>query len=123
MSNFRFEKITSRLQHLLNEIIVNTEIKDHRVNSLLSVSAVELSRDGSHAKIKVSGYLAKNDLDEGIVGLNSAAGYIQKIVASRLHTRRTPKLTFIKDEALIHGMEISQRLKKLSDDPPSSLPH
>lgn len=115
MSNFRFERLRTRLYQILNELIVSNKIKDHRVNSMLSVSAVELSRDGAYAKVKVSGYLDKKELDEGVAGLNSAAGFIQHILSTRLSPRHTPKLTFVKDEELFRSFEIAKRLKNIDE--------
>jgi len=115
MSSFRFERLQTRLWQILNELIVSNKIKDHRVSSMLSVSAVELSRDGVYAKVKVSGYLGKRELEEGVAGLNHAAGFIQKVLSTRLSPRHTPKLTFVKDEGLLQSFEITKRLKNIGE--------
>ena len=121
MGNFRQEKMKSRVSHIISELIITNEIKDHRVNSMLSISDVELSRDGAYAKVWVSGYL--ESLEEAVAGLNSAAGFIQKILGKRLGTKHTPKLNFMQDEEFVQGFKIAKRLKELDSEGSGTASH
>ncbi len=90
------------------------EIKDPRVNSFLSITRVEASQDGSHAKLWVSS-LEDNDarVDAGAAGLAHAAGFIQATIAKRVRLRLTPILSFIADRGIKESFEINEKLKDL----------
>jgi ribosome-binding factor A len=122
MSGFRLQKVEHQITQIISELIMKGEIKDYRVNSLLSVSAVEVSRDLSYAKIRISGYMDERALDQGVEGLKSAAGFIQSVLGKRMKTRNTPKLNFIADRGISEGMEITRKLKDLTGEDRESGP-
>ena len=116
MSGFRLERVEARIAHIISDLIVRGEVKDHRVRGMFSISAVECSKDGAYAKVRVSSYLAEEDMQKVVAGLNHASGFIQRILGKHLHTRHTPKLTFVVDTSLIQSFEIASRLKELSSE-------
>ncbi len=120
MSNHRLQKVENQITHIISELIMKGEVKDYRVNSLLSVSAVEVSRDLSYAKVRVSGFMDERKLDEAVEGLNSAAGFIQSALGRRIKTRNTPKLRFFPDHGISEGFDITQRLKDLTGNEPET---
>lgn len=116
MSGFRLQKVENQISQIISEMILKGEIKDHRVSSLLSISAVEVSRDLGYAKVRISGFVEDRQLREGVEGLNSAAGFIQSILGKKLRTRNTPKLSFILDKGIAEGFEITRKLKEVLKD-------
>ncbi|AHC15187.1 30S ribosome-binding factor RbfA [Salinispira pacifica] len=131
MGNFRLQKVEHQITQIVSELILKGEIKDHRVNSMLSISAVEVSRDLAYARIHISAFLKDRELGEAVEGLNSAAGFIQRQLGKRMRTRNTPKLTFVRDDGISKGFEVTQKLKELNvqqqepgeDDPSGSDSH
>lgn len=114
MGNFRLQKVEHQVTQIVSELIMKGDVKDHRVNTMLSISAVEVSRDLAYARIHISAYLNDRDINEAVEGLNSAAGFIQRHLGKRMHTRNTPKLTFVRDDGISKGFEVTQKLKELN---------
>lgn len=54
MDQIRRNRLEELLREEISALILSGEIKDPRVASLVSVSRVEVNRDGSHAKVWVS---------------------------------------------------------------------
>jgi ribosome-binding factor A len=113
MSELRVTRIQDQLQREISELILSGDIKDPRVNSFISVTRVSLSNDLTLAKVFVSTFEEGSALNKAVDGLNSAAPYIQGIIGRKLKTRNTVKLTFIGDEGIKKGFELTQKMKDL----------
>jgi ribosome-binding factor A len=94
-------------------LIMSGDIKDPRVNSFLSVSRVEAAKDLSFAKVYISSFQDAGQLEEGVIGLNSAAKYIQGLLGRKLRLRLTPILRFEADHGVRDGIAIIQKMKGL----------
>jgi len=124
MTSYRLNRVNSLIEQTIGSLILRQDIKDPRVSTLLSVTDVEVSKDLTSAKIGISGYLEKDELEKGVEGLNNAAGFIQSRLGKELKTRQTPKLTFHVNHNIEAGFELSKQLEGLvrgqdSDGTPS----
>ena len=52
-------------------------------------------------------------LEKGVAGLNSAAGFIQSSIAKKLRIRQFPKLTFVVDSGMKEGFAMVKKLNEL----------
>jgi ribosome-binding factor A len=111
MSGARSARIADQIQRELAEI-VRSQLRDPRVSRLVTLTAVELSRDQSHAKVFFTVLGAPSDIEEVLHGLQRAAGFMRSELAHRLSTRSVPDLHFEYDESVERGM----RLSKLIDE-------
>lgn len=102
-----------QLRHEVSELILRREVKDPRVDSFLSITRVEVARDGSHAKLFVSTFREGDALAKGVAGLNNAAGFIQAGISRRLRIRLTPRLVFLADPGIKEGFEMGEKIKDL----------
>ena len=114
MANFRMERVNRLIQEKLGNMIVSGVIKDPRVNTFLSITAVEVSRDIAYAKVYVSSFESEKKVDEAVKALNHAAGFVQGKLAKQIHMRNTPKLSFFKDDSVRRGIEMTKKLDGLS---------
>lgn len=121
MDAIRLHKVEEQIKEIIAGLILEGRVKDPRVNASVSITRVELARDGSHAKVFVSSYI-DNELALTVHGLQHAAGFIQSQLAQYIHTRNTPKLTFIKDDGIRKGQEIINTIDKLLENQPVSDP-
>lgn len=108
----RTDRISAVLQRELADLL-RREIRDPRLTSLISISAVEISRDLSHAKI----YVTQLDSDPEAVKatlkiLNHAAPYLRTQIGSRIKLRITPQLRFIYDESISRGAHLVDLINK-----------
>lgn len=113
MSELRVARVQDQLQREISELILSGEIKDPRVNAFLSVTRVSVSNDLSQAKVYVSTFEEGKALSKGVDGLNSAAPYIQGVIGRKLRMRLTVKLSFLADEGIRKGFELTQKMKDL----------
>lgn len=115
MGLYRIERLNSELQRAISALIMKGEVKDPRVSKFLSVNRVEVSRDLSFAKVYVSSFLPDGEIEKGVIGLNSAAGFIQTFISKKMRIRKFPKMTFIKDESMKGGFNMVNRLTRLEN--------
>jgi len=100
---------TERLNHLIQAEIsdlLRKHVNDPRLNGLISVTGVEISKDLKNARVSISSLGGSLDRDEILKGFNSAAGYLRRELAHRLNIRVTPELSFKFDDSIEHGVNL-----------------
>ncbi|MFP4330619.1 MAG: 30S ribosome-binding factor RbfA [Alkalispirochaetaceae bacterium] len=112
MSEHRLARVERQLIEELSAILMREEIKDPRVSPLISFSHAKVAKDLAYARVWVSGYLSRNELDNAVEALNHAAGFLQGKLGKLLKYRSTPKLTFVVDHSIEEGYEMIQRIKE-----------
>lgn len=112
----RTRKIESQLKEIVGDEVA--ELSDPRVQGLLTVIAVRVSPDLSHATVFYS-VLAGTDEEQAREGLQSAAGRIQNAVGAETRLKRTPRLFFEPDPVIDQAGRIEAALREVkeSDDP------
>lgn len=112
----RTRKIESQLKEIVGDEVA--ELSDPRVQGLLTVTAVRVSPDLSHATVFYS-VLTGTDEGEAREGLQSAAGRIQNVVGAETRLKRTPRLFFEPDPVIDQAGRIEAALREVkeSDDP------
>ena len=118
MAKYRKNRIDGAFTEECAQLI--REIKDPRVSDvMITVMNSDVSADLKFAKVYYSVF-GECDEKELARGLKSATPFLRSRLAERLNLRNTPDITFIRDEGVKHGAEISAILKTLtfSDDKP-----
>lgn len=112
----RTRKIESQLKEILGEEV--GALSDPRIKGLVTVSAVRVSPDLSHATVYYS-LLAGEDAGDAHEGLQSAAGRLQGAVGAQTRLKRTPRLRFEPDPVVEHASRIDAALREVRevDDP------
>ena len=113
MSEYRIERVQNLLRNELSMMIMQREIKDPRVNTYLSISKIEVSKDIAYAKVYISSHENKKKLNAAVEALNHAAGFIQFRLGKKMKTRNTPKLRFISDSSIMEGDIMNRRLNDM----------
>ncbi len=113
MAGHRIARINEEIRKELARILPN--VKDPRVPSLLSITAVETTGDLKECKVFVSA-LTEVDEKELLRGLKSSGSYIRGALSRGLKLRYTPELTFHLDPSIKYGMHINQKLHELGLD-------
>ena len=103
----RRARIADQIQRELAEAI-RTELRDPRVTSMVTLTGVEMSRDGSHAKVFFTVLGAESAARDAAEGLQHAAGFLRSELAHRLSTRSVPELHFHFDESVERGVRLSR---------------
>jgi len=80
---------------------------------MVTVSAVEITRDLAYAKIFVTFFtLEGQNVDQSIEILNEAAGFIRTLLAKRIKARIMPELRFIYDQSMVEGVRMTNLVNK-----------
>jgi ribosome-binding factor A len=117
MAEYRTERIGRLIQEKIGALIVEGKMKDPRVNPFLSITRVSISRDLAWAEVYVSSFRSDANLERGVAGLQSAAGFIQAQLAAVMHIRQTPRLRFHADSSLKDGFDVIQKIDELVATP------
>ena len=108
----RTDRVEEEIKKVVGKLIDNG-IKDPRVNGLISVTKVDVSKDMKYCKIYVS-MLGTKDIDEAMEGLNSAKGVVRKEIGDKIKTFNTPEVKFIYDDSMAYGQHIDEILNSLN---------
>lgn len=96
MADYIQSRNESRIMEVVNTLIVSGEIKNPKLSRFASVNDISLSKDNAYATLYVS-CLEDRQLQNSVMALQSAAGFIQARIARVLKTKNTPKLNFVAD--------------------------
>ena len=111
-SNNRTRRIAEEIRKIVSTMLING-IKDPRINSLVSVTDVEVTSDLSYAYIYVS--ILGGDEESTLDGIKSACGYIRREVGKNIKIRHTPEIIFKIDDSLLKGMYMDELIKKVNN--------
>ena len=113
MSEIRLRKVESLLKSEIGSIFLKQEIKDPRINNLLTIAGVKISGDLKYATVYISSFISQNEVETEVKVLNHAAGYIQKLLGKRLRLRFIPKLNFVSDNSIEQGFNLIQKMREM----------
>lgn len=97
-------------------VIIREDIKDPRISPLTSVVAVEVTPDLKFAKAYISVLGSEDKGKDTIKGLKSAEGYIRRQLAQRVNLRNTPQITFVLDQSIEYGIEMSRKIDEVTKE-------
>lgn len=101
----RSYRVADQIQHELSSLVRN-QVKDPGMSPLLTISAVDVSRDLSVAKIYIT-VLGDEQRESSMAALARASGYLRSQLASRMSLRSVPQLRFYYDESIEQGEHLS----------------
>jgi ribosome-binding factor A len=107
-SSRRPEQVGETLRQVITDALAR-EVRDPRVG-FVTVTAVLVSNDLSHARVMVSVPGEESDKTRALEGLQSAAGFLRSRAARTLTTRSVPQLHFELDRGLQHAARINELL-------------
>lgn len=105
-------RINGEVQRVLAEVI-RGGIKDPRIAPMTSVVAVEVAPDLKTCKAWISVLGDENAQADTLAGLRSAEGYIRSVLAKTINLRNTPQLTFILDQSIAYGVDMSKKIDEV----------
>lgn len=109
----RTQRIGDQMQRELSQLI-QREIKDPRL-ALVTITAVDVSRDLAHAKIFVTVMGQSHDDDavaKSLHVLKDAAGFLRMHLGKSMQLRSVPQLHFHYDASIRRGVELSALIER-----------
>jgi ribosome-binding factor A len=110
-SSRRPEQVGETLRQVITDALAR-QVRDPRVG-FVTVTAVLVSNDLSHARVMVSVPGEDVDKNRALEGLQSAAGFLRSRAAKSLTTRSVPELHFELDRGLEHAARINELLNTI----------
>ena len=104
-------RVNGEVTRALTSII--RDVKDPRVGIMTSVTDAIVAPDLKTCKVYISVLGDEDTVRETMEGLNSAKGYIRRELAHRLNLRNTPELTFVMDQSIGRGVEMSKLIDEV----------
>jgi len=106
----RTRRVGEQLQREMAQL-VQQEIKDPRLG-LITISAVKLSKDMSHANVFFTTLDEEQSIEETLKILEGAAGFLRHELAKRMQLRIVPHIHFKYDESIAYGNDLSALINK-----------
>lgn len=104
----RTQRVGGQIQRELAQII-QQELRDPRLG-FVTISAVEVSKDMTHAKIYITLMDPNQDVDKTLKILKKASGFLRRTLVKHIQLRVIPELHFVYDSSIDEGMRISALL-------------
>ena len=119
MKSHRPERVANVIRTVVSDAIAN-KLSDPRIQPMSSVTRVEVSGDLEYAKVWVSVMGDPAVQQRTIMGLHSARGYVQGLLARKLPIRHCPRISFHLDESIKRAVEtirlIDEAMSELEAD-------
>lgn len=112
-------RLGEEIRKIISELLLR-ELKDPRLSAMISVTAVEVTSDGSYATVYVS--VLGMDADEEKAALQqqetldalaSAKGFIRREIGRQIKLRHVPELIFKIDRSMEYGRHIDKIISGL----------
>ena len=110
MSN-RLDRANSELQKCLTEIIQH-KMNDPRLDKVISITEVDVSKDFRYCKVKIS-VLDPKDIEGVTKVLQKSEGFIKRELKEMVDMPFMPKLNFVVDKGTMSELRVEEILRNL----------
>ncbi len=108
---------TLRLNRAIQQEIsrlLEKEVKDPRLATLISITEVSITEDLRHVRVYVSVMGDAETQSQTIEGFKAASGFIRKEVSSNLRMKHAPEFDFEYDNSIERGAAMLQLIEKVT---------
>lgn len=109
----RADRIKKTLMKEISDII-QKNIRDPRIPTIVSVTDIDLSADYRHAKVFVSIFGSEEEKKNAMEALEEKTSYVRGEIGKRVRLRFTPEILFRLDDSLERGSRITELIDKIS---------
>ena len=110
MKSNRLERVNSEIQKEV-ALIINNELRDPQITSMIGVSEVDVAPDLANAKVYLSVY--GGDAEDTLNRVKGAGSFIRGRLAKKIRLRIIPRLDFYLDNSLGYGQKIDELLSNI----------
>lgn len=112
-------RLGEEIRKIISELLLR-ELKDPRLSAMISITAVEVTSDGSYATVYLSVLGTESDEEKAAAqqqdtldALASAKGFIRREVGRQIKLRHVPDLIFKIDRSMEYGRHIDKIINSL----------
>ena len=111
MKGNRLERVNAELQKEI-AIIINNDLRDPQITSMIGISAVDVAPDLSTARVFISVY--GGDSQDTLNRIKGAGSFIRGRLSQKIRLRITPRLEFFLDNSQEYGQKIDSLLNNIT---------
>ncbi len=110
----RSEKVRVQLKRELSRIL-QEDLKDPRIG-FATIMRIDLTGDLRHARIYFSVLGDEKAKVSSIEGIESASGYIRRLIGERLKLKYVPELSFKLDRSIEYSINLEKTFERLKNE-------
>ena len=110
----RLDRINQSLKEEISNI-VQFQLKDPRLE-FVSIMHVTTNRNLQYAKVYFSVLGDELKARAAQEGLESASGFIRRLVGKNIRLRYTPEIAFILDKSIQYSVEIEEKIERIKNE-------
>lgn len=107
----RRERIGALIEEILSDLI--RQMKDPRVSGMVSVTRVQVTADGSLARVHVSVMGSEDQQKQTLRALEHAQGFLRSKLGAEMSIRHVPELQFLLDRSIEEGDRVIRLINTL----------
>jgi ribosome-binding factor A len=111
----RIERINSLIRQEISDLL-QSELKDPRLDCFMSILRVDTAPDLSTAKVYISFLGSEESKKKAMTGLDSASRFIRNELMKRIRIRTIPDIVFLEDRSIAKGAEILELINKIENE-------
>ena len=115
----RLERVNQVIREEICQIL-QRQIRDPRLNNLVTITGISTSPDLKYAKVFVSVMGSEEERGMALQALTRASGFFRRELQQHLTLRHTPELSFHRDDSIEHGAHLLQLIEQATDNKGSS---
>ena len=105
---------TEQVNELLREelsILLREDLRDPRLQGMISITHVDVSPDLRHALAFVSVFGTEDERGSTMQALEHARPFLRRELSKRLHLRYTPDVSFVSDTTMERAQELTDLMR------------
>ena len=107
----RCDKVSEAIRQEVS-IMIHDELRDPRLG-FVTITGVEMDSDLSYAKIFFSVLGSEEERKKTKEALDSALGFIRRLIARRINLRLAPEIAFCEDRSSEYSVRIQEVLEEI----------
>lgn len=116
---YRAGRLGEEIRRIVSGMLLK-ELRDPRLKGLVSISAVDVTSDGSYATLYVTvmgfsagGQATEEEKADVLAAFQSAKGTIKREIGHQIKLRHIPELIFKLDTSMEYGRKMDELINKL----------
>lgn len=114
--NYRSGRLGEEIRKIISNMLLRGDLKDPDINPITSITAVDVTSDGSYATVYLSVMGTDEEKKATVSALKRASGFIRNNIGKSVKIKHVPELIFKIDTTLEYGMHISKLIDDLNKD-------
>jgi len=109
---YRQGRLGEEIRKVISELLLRG-IKDPRLSGIVTISAVEVTPDGSYATVFFSTLGNEEETKDALTAFKRAKGLIKREIGQQIKLKHIPELLFKTDNSMEYGRRITEIINSL----------